>query len=119
MLNRLHIKNRFITILMNKRKATATLATFAIVTAVALITTSTIIIPAFALTRYFNCTTGIANKSGKLTIDDVNMCYDKKFPSKGANSGATRSIVTSQSPMFEDSSSNNQTPQFIVPTTTP
>jgi hypothetical protein len=104
---------------MNKRKATATSAIFAIVTAVALITASTIIIQAFALTRYFNCTTGIANKSGKLTIDDVNMCYDKKFSSKAANSGATRSIGTNQSPMFEDSSSNNPRPQFIVPTTTP
>jgi hypothetical protein len=104
---------------MNKRKATATSAIFAIVTAVALITASTIIIPAFALTRYFNCTTGIANKSGKLTIDDVNMCYDKKFPSKAANSAATRSIVTSRSPMPEDSNNNSQTSQFIVPTTTP
>ena len=119
MLNRLHIKNRFVTILMNKSKATSTLSIFAIVTAVALITASAIIIPAFALTRYFNCTTGIANKTGKLTIDDVNMCYDKKFPSKTANSAATRSIVTSQSPMFQDSSSNSQTSQIIVPTTTP
>jgi hypothetical protein len=104
---------------MNKNKATATLAIFAIVTAVALITASTIIIPAFALTRYFNCTTGIANKTGKLTIDDVNMCYDKKFSSKTANSAATRSIVTSQSPIFQDSSSNGQTSQIIVPTTAP
>jgi hypothetical protein len=104
---------------MNKSKATATLAIFAIVTAVALITASTIIIPAFALTRYFNCTTGIANKTGKLTIDDVNMCYDKKFPSKTDNSATTRSIITSQSPMFQDSSSNSQTSQIIVPTTTP
>jgi hypothetical protein len=101
---------------MNKSKATSTLSIFAVVTAVALITASAIIIPAFALTRYFNCTTGIANKTGKLTIDDVNMCYDKKFPSKTA---ATRSIVTSQSPMFQDSSSNSQTSQIIVPTTTP
>ena len=59
-----------------------TLAIFAILT-VTLLTTSTVVIPsAFALTRFFNCTTGIANKTGMLTLNDVNTCYDKKFPSR-------------------------------------
>lgn len=38
--------------------------------------------PAFALTKYFNCTTRAANKHGDLTLEDVNECYYKIF--KGA-----------------------------------
>jgi hypothetical protein len=37
------------------------------------------IVPAFALTRYFNCTTRTANKHGDLTLEDVNECYYKIF----------------------------------------
>jgi hypothetical protein len=48
-----------------------------------LITANSIVVPsAFALTRFFNCTTGVANKSGNLTLDAVNTCFDKKFPSQ-------------------------------------
>ncbi len=55
------------------------LEVIAIVTALSLIVASTFVTPAFALKRYFNCVTEIANKSGKLTIADVNSCYDKEF----------------------------------------
>ena len=40
------------------------------------------IIPAHALTYYFNCITRIANKHGMLTLENVENCYDKVF--KGA-----------------------------------
>jgi hypothetical protein len=40
------------------------------------------IIPAHALTYYFNCITRIANKNGTLTLENVENCYDKVF--KGA-----------------------------------
>ncbi|MGB7953888.1 MAG: hypothetical protein WCF23_07885 [Candidatus Nitrosopolaris sp.] len=39
--------------------------------------------------------TNIANKTGKLTIDDVNLCYDKKFT--GGSNHKTGSTLTSQS----------------------
>jgi hypothetical protein len=35
--------------------------------------------PAFALTKYFNCTTRAANKQADLTLEDVNECYYKIF----------------------------------------
>jgi hypothetical protein len=35
---------------------------------------------ALAIKRFFNCMTGIANKTGILTIGDVNGCYYKKYP---------------------------------------
>jgi hypothetical protein len=62
---------------------------------VTLITTSILISPAFALKRFFNCMTNIANKTGKLTIDDVNLCYDKKFT--GGSKQKTGSTLTSRS----------------------
>jgi hypothetical protein len=37
------------------------------------------IAPAFALTKYFNCTTRTANKHGDLTLEDVYECYYKIF----------------------------------------
>jgi hypothetical protein len=37
------------------------------------------IAPAFALTKYFNCTTRTANKHADLTLEDVNECYYKIF----------------------------------------
>jgi hypothetical protein len=39
--------------------------------------------------------TSIANKMGKLTIDDVNLCYDKKFT--GGNNHKTESTSASRS----------------------
>ena len=34
---------------------------------------------AYALTRYINCVTKVANHNGTLTVDDVRRCYDKVF----------------------------------------
>ena len=42
---------------------------------------NTIVTPAFAIKRFFNCMTDAANKNGKLTVDDVNLCYDKEYHS--------------------------------------
>jgi hypothetical protein len=72
----------------HKKTTITTLTIFGIVTVFLLIASSIIVIipPAFALTRYFNCTTQIANKTGKLTFDDVNRCYDAKFPTKSNDS---------------------------------
>ncbi len=55
------------------------LSIIALLTGLALITTSTIVTPAFAIKRFFNCMTDEANKNGKLTVDDVNLCYDKEY----------------------------------------
>ena len=59
-----------------------TIAAVAIIAALALVMASTIIVtpaPAFALKRFYNCMTDIVNKSGKLTIDDITICYDKEY----------------------------------------
>ena len=86
-----------------------TLAIFAILT-VALLTISTVVIPsAFALTRFFNCTTGIANKTGMLTLNDVNTCYDKKFPSRagGDSSSTTASSIAANVPVVTNPSQSS------------
>ena len=36
---------------------------------------------AFAIKRFFNCMTDVADKYRKLSIDDVNLCYDKEYHS--------------------------------------
>lgn len=59
----------------------------AVMAAVALLTAGTIVTPAFALKRYFNCMTEIANKAGKLTLADVNSCYSKEFHSSSGSVG--------------------------------
>ena len=43
-----------------------------------MIMTGTVITPAFAIKRFYNCMTDIANEHEKLTIYDVNTCYDKE-----------------------------------------
>jgi hypothetical protein len=58
------------------------LSIIAIVIALAIVVQIGYIIPAHALTYYFNCITRIANKHGRLTLEDVENCYDKVF--KGA-----------------------------------
>jgi hypothetical protein len=52
-----------------------------LLTGLAVITTGTIVTPAFAIKRFFNCMTDVANKHGKLDLDltDVNNCYDKEY----------------------------------------
>jgi len=57
------------------------LTVIAIVAALAVIMTSTIVTPAFAIKRFFNCMTDVANTNGTLSIDNVNLCYDKEYHS--------------------------------------
>jgi hypothetical protein len=57
------------------------LTVIAIIAALAIMMASTVIAPAFAIKRFYNCMTDVANKYGKLTIDDVNLCYDKEYHS--------------------------------------
>jgi len=38
-----------------------------------------IVTPVFAIKRFFNCMTDVANKHGKLDLADVNNCYDKEY----------------------------------------
>lgn len=42
-----------------------------------------IVDPANALTRYFNCVTRAANHNGTFSMDNAEACYDKVF--KGAS----------------------------------
>lgn len=57
------------------------LSIIAIIAALALIMTSIFVTPAFAIKRFYNCMTDIANKYAKLSIDDVNTCYGKEYHS--------------------------------------
>jgi hypothetical protein len=41
-----------------------------------------IMIDVDALTRYYNCTTRVANKNGTLSLQNIENCYDQVF--KGA-----------------------------------
>jgi hypothetical protein len=68
------------------RTAAATLsiaAIFAIVMSLSLLFQIGSITSAHALSHYFNCIIRGANKSGTLTLTNVETCYDKVF--KGAN----------------------------------
>ena len=67
------------------------LTIIAVIAALAIIMASALVTPAFALKRYFNCMTEIANKAGKLTLEDVNSCYDKEFHSSQGSSDSTGS----------------------------
>lgn len=67
------------------------LTIIAVIAALTLIMASALVTPAFALKRYFNCMTEIANMAGKLTLEDVNSCYDKEFHSSQGSSGSTGS----------------------------
>jgi hypothetical protein len=62
---------------MNKRQFLNPITIIGIFAGLAVILTSTI--PAFAIKNFFNCTTDKANKHGKLTIDDVNMCLHNEY----------------------------------------
>ncbi len=80
------------------------LSIIALLTGLALITTSAIVTPAFAIKRFFNCMTDIANKHGKLDLTDVNNCYDKEYHtgpyathSYSGSSGGTSSSGSSTS----------------------
>jgi hypothetical protein len=65
---------------------------FAIVASIGMLTVSSTIAatmqPAHALTRFFNCTTHVANSTHQLTLQDVNACYSKEFhSSRGVGTG--------------------------------
>jgi hypothetical protein len=62
-----------------------TLGIFAIVATLGILTTSTALTlqPAHALSKFFNCTTDVANKTHNLTLEDVNACYNKEFHTSG------------------------------------
>ena len=67
---------------------------FAIVASIGMLTVSSTIAatmqPAHALTRFFNCTTQVANSTHDLTFQDVNACYSKEFHSShGVGTGTT------------------------------
>ena len=70
------------TVIYTTNHRTTVAAVAIIIAALALVMASTIIVtpaPAFALKRFYNCMTDIVNKSGKLTIDDITICYDKEY----------------------------------------
>ena len=62
-----------------------TLGIFAIVATLGILTVSTALTlqPAHALSKFFNCTTDVANKTHNLTLEDVNTCYNKEFHTSG------------------------------------
>ncbi|HYT01766.1 MAG TPA: hypothetical protein VEL70_02570 [Candidatus Acidoferrum sp.] len=76
---------------MTMKSTHTSLTIIVILAGLALITASTFVTPAFALKRYFNCMTEIANKAGQLTLQDVNSCYDKEFHSSQGSSGSSTS----------------------------
>ena len=59
-----------------------TIFTIAASLSIIIIYQSGLLIDADALTRYFNCTTRVANKNGTLSLQNVDNCYDNVF--KGA-----------------------------------
>jgi hypothetical protein len=59
------------------RKSTLLLAIVSVALVCAVVFST--VVPALALTKYFNCTTRAANKHADLTLDDVNECYYKIF----------------------------------------
>jgi hypothetical protein len=74
-----------------------TLGIFAIVATLGILTVSTALTiqPAHALSKFFNCTTDIANKTHNLTLEDVNACYNKEFHSSGGpGTGITPTTTT-------------------------
>jgi len=59
---------------MTKHRIHASPAIIGLVAAIAVVMTSTIVTPAFAIKFFFNCMTDKANEHGKLTLDDVHIC---------------------------------------------
>ena len=86
---------------MTMQRTHTALTIIGILAALALIMTSTFVVPAFAIKRFFNCMTDVANKYGKLNVGDVNQCYDKEYHSgpyathNHSTSGAGSSSTTS------------------------
>jgi len=52
-------------------------------------------IDADALTRYYNCTTRVANKNGSLSLQNIENCYDQVFKgAKQAEQGEAATMKT-------------------------
>jgi hypothetical protein len=64
---------------MTKQQIHASLSIIGIIAAIAVVVTSTIVTPAFAIKNFFNCVTDTANEHGKLTLDDVHICLHKEY----------------------------------------
>ena len=83
-----------------------TLGIFAIVATLGILAASTALTiqPAHALSKFFNCTTAVANKTHNLTLQDVNACYNKEFHSSGGpGTGISPTTTTSESGVHRSS----------------
>jgi hypothetical protein len=69
---------------LSKHKKSTIASIFAIVMSLSILFQIGSLYSAHALSHYFNCIIRGANKSGTLTLTNVETCYDKVF--KGANS---------------------------------
>ncbi len=61
---------------------TTMLTTIGIILILSLLVQITVVTPAHALTRYYNCIARVANKNATLSISNVDACYNMIF--KGA-----------------------------------
>ena len=75
----LSIRATILSYSMTKHRIHASPAIIGLVAAIAVVMTSTIVTPAFAIKFFFNCMTDKANEHGKLTLDDVHMCLYKEY----------------------------------------
>jgi hypothetical protein len=71
------------------------------------VTATSFIIPSFALTRFFNCTTAVANKVGNLTLESVDSCYTKKFPWEVAKTNQQQHSNNTTTTSVANSNNNN------------
>jgi 2-phospho-L-lactate guanylyltransferase (CobY/MobA/RfbA family) len=87
--HQLHLKHNKIA--TKTATTTLTIATiFAIVMSLSLLFQIGTIASAHALSHYFNCIIRGANKSGTLTLTNVETCYDKVFKGASSNSNANQ-----------------------------
>jgi hypothetical protein len=102
--------------------ATKITAAFRIIMVVAalfivVVTATSFIIPsAFALTRFFNCTTAVANKVGNLTIENVDSCYIKKFPWEVAKANQQHKNNNTTTSVANSNNNNNREKLPLVDT---
>ena len=65
---------------------------FSAIIALAIVIQISFVIPAHALTYYFNCISRIANNNGTITLENAVNCYDKVF--KGAKQAQAQNNTT-------------------------
>src|SRR5919201_645201 len=80
------------------------------------VTATSFIIPSFALTRFFNCTTAVANKVGNLTLESVDSCYTKKFPWEVAKTNQQHSNNTTITSVANSNNNNSREKLPLVDT---